>query len=482
VSRLPLWPLALLCLAGVQPVEAAEPSPRALRAAIDAVVARADLSSASWGIEVRSLDSGRLLYARDAERALRPASTLKLVTTAAALDVFGPGARFRTTVETAGRLDAMGRILGDVHLVGHGDPSLSTRFGPEVPGEALSELAGALAAAGVHRIEGRLIGNEAEFSGDRRGHDWTWEDLVWGYGTEISALSWHDNVLDLSLRPGERPGAPALLERTPPSSRVPVTSTVVTAEAGGALEIRLDRQPGVTVLSGHLPLGQERRGRLAVEDPARFAADAFAEALAVRGIRIAGGVASSRSALPGPQRVLAERRGAALAEIVRVTNKESHNLYAEMLLRSLGVRLAGEGSVERGRQAALEVLARLGVPTRGFALTDGSGLARTDLATARGLVALLAAMDRHRDAAVFRDSLATAGVDGTLERRLRGTPAEGRIAAKTGSFSGVSALAGYARTARRGRLAFAVLLNNYEVDPAQAQAAADEIARALVSR
>lgn len=121
------------------------------------------------------------------------------MTTAAALDAYGPDARIRTSVETAARLDGMGRILGDVHLVGRGDPNLSARFDAGRPTAAFEELADALVAAGVRRIEGRLIGNEGAFTGEPRGHDWTWEDLVWGYGAEVSALSFNDAVVELRL-------------------------------------------------------------------------------------------------------------------------------------------------------------------------------------------------------------------------------------------------------------------------------------------
>ena len=159
---------------------------------------------------MRSLRSGRVLYARDAEKNFKPASTLKLVTTAAALDAFGPDARLRTTVETAGRLDAYGRILGDVYLVGRGDPNLSGRFHAGRATAPLEELADALQKPpGVRRIEGRLVGHEGLFQGDRRGEDWAWGDLVWSYGAEVSALSFNDNAAQLSAARRRARGRPA---------------------------------------------------------------------------------------------------------------------------------------------------------------------------------------------------------------------------------------------------------------------------------
>ncbi|HSD66674.1 MAG TPA: D-alanyl-D-alanine carboxypeptidase, partial [Vicinamibacteria bacterium] len=191
-SRLRRASVAVLALVLAVPVSAGDPSPSRLRKAIDAIVSRPDFAPAFWGIEVRSLSTGRTLYARNAEKAFHPASNMKLVTTAAALDAYGPDARIRTTVETAGRLDGLGRVLGDVYLVGRGDPNLSARFSPGRPTAAFEEMADALVAAGVRRVEGRLVGHEGAFTGERRGSDWGWEDLAWGYGAEVSALSFAD--------------------------------------------------------------------------------------------------------------------------------------------------------------------------------------------------------------------------------------------------------------------------------------------------
>ncbi len=461
----------------------ADPAPKALRRAIAPIVSRPELASAFWGIEVRSLKTGRTLYELNADHAFRPASTLKLVTTAAALDAYGESARLRTTVETAGRLDGLGRVLGDVYLVGRGDPSLSARFSPGRPRAAFEELADALVAAGVRRVEGRLIGHEGAFVGERRGSDWTWEDLVWGYGAEVSALSYEDNGVLLQLSPGERAGDPAVLDLGPSTTVLTVASSVTTATAGVAEDVRLEKDPATNCvrLSGVLPIGARWSGRVAVEDPARFATAAFAAVLGVKGIRVVGGVETSRAPLPPGARVLAFHDGTAMAELVRAVNKESQNLHAEMLLRLVGLKVKGEGSVEKGHEATAEFLKRLGVPAEDWEMSDGSGLARTDVVTPRGLAALLAAMDAHPAAAAFRASLPVAGVDGTLEKRLRGTAAEGRVVAKTGTLNLANALAGYATTLRGERLAFVVFVNNHAHRSREAVDAIDAIAQALVT-
>jgi serine-type D-Ala-D-Ala carboxypeptidase/endopeptidase (penicillin-binding protein 4) len=474
-------PFAVFVLVAAQ---AAPAGSDALARAIDRIVERPAFAPASWGIEVRSLEDERALYARDPEKNLRPASTLKLVVSAAALDAFGRDLRLRTTVETAGRLDGRGRILGDVYLVGRGDPNLSARFSPGRPTAAFEEMADALRAAGVSRIEGRLVGHEGAFTGDRRGADWGWEDLVWWYGAEVSALSFNDNMAELRLLPGEQPGDPAVLEASPLTSYYSVVSTVTTTPAAVAAELKLERDLGTSRirLSGTIPLGDAWEGKPALEDPARYATTVFAEVLQARGIRVMGAVATTSETLPVGARVLAAHDGPPLSEMVKVVNKESQNLHAEMLLRLLGRKARGEGSVTAGHDAVRGFLSRVGVATQSWGLQDGSGLSRSDVLDPHGLVDLLVAMDRHPEAAAFRDSLAVMGVDGLLKDRLRGTPAQGRVLAKTGTLRQANGLAGYATTSSGERLAFAILVNNHTVPSREAVAAIDDIVRTLVSR
>lgn len=476
---------ALLALLGASGAAAREPAPAVLRREIDRIVSRPQLAHAWFGVEVRSARTGRVLYARDAQKNFKPASTLKLVTTAAVLDAVGPDARLRTTVETAGRLDGLGRILGDVYLVGAGDPNLSGRFHGSRATAPFEELADALRASGVRRIEGRIVGHEGLFEGDRRGDDWAWNDLVWSYGAEVSALSFNDNTAQLSAAPGERAGDPLVVDRAPVTAHYAVVSTAVTSAPGTPAELVLRSDPGSNVfrISGSLPLGGEPwQGSVAIADPARYAAVVFAEILAAKGVAVAGPVATSSEPLPPGRRVLAARESEPIAQIVEVVNKRSQNLHTEMLLRLLGARVKGEGTVEAGREATEDFLRRLGVPAETWSLQDASGLSRSDILTPHGLAALLAAMDRHRHAGVFRDSLPVAGVDGTLEGRMRGTPAQGRVSAKTGSIRHVNALAGYATHRTGDRLVFAIVLNHHTAAGGAAVGAIDDIVNVLVTR
>jgi serine-type D-Ala-D-Ala carboxypeptidase/endopeptidase (penicillin-binding protein 4) len=483
-------PLARALAVGMVALAAAAPAVRAqsgsaLQKAIDRILERPDFATGFWAVEVRGLRSGKVLYSRNAGRNMKPASTLKLIPTAAALDDFGPDDRLRTTVETAGRLDGMGRILGDVYLVGRGDPNLSGRFAEGRITAGFETLAEALKAQGVRRIEGRLVGHEGLFKGDRRGDDWAWGDLVWWYGAEVSALAFNDNSADLKVVPGERAGDPVLVERNPVSSYYRVVSTATTSPAGMASDLRLDRPLGSNLIriSGTFPMGLTPwQNSVALEDPARYAATVFGEVLAAKGILVSGAVETSSDPLPPGIRVLATHDGQPLSEVLKAVNKPSQNLHAEMLLRLLGARVKGDGTVESGHAAVEEFLLRSGVRPEHWALQDGSGLSRSDLLSAHEMVSLLVAMDRHRWADVFRASLPIAGVDGTLKNRMRGTPAEGRVIAKTGTIRHVNALAGYVTPRSGERLAFYLVSNHSTVPGSEVTGAMDQFCNLLVGR
>jgi D-alanyl-D-alanine carboxypeptidase/D-alanyl-D-alanine-endopeptidase (penicillin-binding protein 4) len=456
--------------------------PDALRKPLDAVADRPAFASAFWGIEVRSLRTGKVLYGRNAGKSLRPASTMKLVTTAAALDALGPDERLRTTVETAARLDGQGRVLGDVYLVGAGDPNLSGRFHDGRITAPFEMLADQLRSAGVRRIEGRLVGHEGLFSGERKGDDWGWGDLVWWYGAEVAALSFNDNCADLTVTPGEQERDPVVVDRNPVSGFYRVVSLATTGPKGSASTFTVERELGSNVirLSGTLPqAGAPWTGSVALEDPARYAATVFKEVLEAKGVLVLGEVATSSAPLPGGRRVLASRDSEPVREILKAINKPSQNLHAEMLLRLLGARRKGAGTVESGHEAVVDFLRRVGVVTEAWGLRDGSGLSRSDLLTPHEMVSLLAAMDRHPHASAFRESLPIAGVDGTLRNRLKGPPTEGQVLAKTGTLRGVNALAGYLTTRSGDRLAFYAVVNNLTAPGSLGVAALDDIVRLL---
>lgn len=450
---------------------------------IEALLARPELRRASVGVEVRRLRDGAVLFAHDPDRYVAPASSLKLVVSAAILDALGPDARIRTSLESSAAVDAQGSLAGDLFLVGRGDPDLDGRVSGGRATGVFEELADALKAAGVRRVEGRLIGHEGLFQGDRRGVDWGWEDLVWWYGAEVSALSFNDNCADLRVSPGRRVGDPVSVAISPATAYFSVTSTATTGPPAPKSDLVLERDLSSNAirLGGSLGLGSlPEELNVALVDPARYAATVLAEVLASRGILVTGGVATTSDPLPAGGRVVAFHDSPPLPELLAIMNKPSRNLHAEMLLRLLGATAGGEGSAAAGIEAELQLIDRLGLDRQDFVLHDASGLSRLDLVTAHGLAGLLAAMARHPHARAFRDSLPVAGVDGSLRNRLKGTRAQGRLQAKTGWRRQTSSLAGYATAGGGDELAFAVLLGDHTLDSQEAGTLLDRIALAIV--
>ena len=477
----------------VAPSSTPTPSPRIattsrtleeLRARIAEVLQKPELAPAIVGIKVTSLETGRVLFEENGSKLLRPASNMKLYTVAAALDRLSPDYRFETSVYAAARPDAAGILHGDLTIYGRGDPSIAARFNGGDYFKGINDLAAQIAAAGVKRVEGDLVGDETYFTGPRYGSGWNWEDLQWWYGAEVSALTVNDNALDLFVKPGSAVGAPAVITTGPPDPLLAIVNRVLTGAKGSKRELTLHRGLGADALEIHGSIPLDDRGYAAgvgISHPGLLFVYLLRSSLAQRGVIFTGksrtvpapayanGPVTSR---PAGSIEIASMQSPPLSLIAAQTLKPSQNLYTELILRTLGrVVPPSPGSSDTPRtseEAGLEIvktfLKEAGVDTRGLALTDGSGLSRNDMITAEASVQLLTYMGRHRYAGVFRDALPIAGVDGTLRNRMKGTPAENNVRAKTGSLSSASSLAGYLTTAGGENLVFSIMVNNYPVE------------------
>ncbi len=208
-----------------------------LQSRISAILRQPELAPAMIGIKVMSLDTGRVIFEENADKLLRPASNMKLYTVSTALERLTPEFRFVTSVYAQTKPDAKGSLRGDLTIYGRGDPSLAARFNNGDYFKGIDDLATRIAAAGVKRVEGDLVGDESYFTGPQYGSGWEWEDLTWYYGAEVSALTVNDNALDLFVKPGAQPGAAALVTTGPPDPLLAIVNTVKTGPAGSKREI-----------------------------------------------------------------------------------------------------------------------------------------------------------------------------------------------------------------------------------------------------
>lgn len=472
---------------------------------IDELLATPAARRTYWGVLVRDLDTGATVYERNADKLFVPASNVKLFSTALALQRLGPDYTYKTIVTTDGAVDEQGTLQGDLRLVGGGDPNLSARVMPyrnkeEFESDFLAPfrlLARSIRDAGIRKVAGDLIGDDSRYVWQPYPVGWSHHDTLQGYGSAVSALVFNDNIVRVHVAPGAV-GRPARLRLSP---SLPLFKFVnrTTTTSGNYVVRRLGARrgevAGEVVLAGQIPSHSRGRSfRFAGDDPALYSALALRQALSDIGVKVEGETRSQhllpdrlpslrslpRRNLGGGYRRLAERTSVALREAVRVVNKVSQNLHAEMLLREVAYQEFGIGSQEAAVASLRRFLAEAGLTTGEFHLRDGSGLSRHDLLAPAATVRLLEFMWKSTDREAYVDSLPIAGYDGTLDWRLRRTAARGRIRAKTGSMSHVLALSGYAEDYSGRTYAFSIYANNFGMSSSSTRHLADSVAAALV--
>ncbi len=440
-------------------------------AAIDEILDDADLPSAIWGIVIRDARTGRVVLSRNADKNLLPASNLKLFTTATALDALGPTYRYTTRLYDLGQTSPDGTFRGDLVIRGSGDPT----FGSSGHGDPLKDWAEALAAAGVRRVEGRIVGDDDVFEDARYGEGWDITHIATeSYAPPAGGLVWNDNLLDIEIE-GTSPGQPARFE-SDPAGFATVGGDVTTRSGGGRLDIERTLGTDEFTLRGGVPARYRGTLEVPVGNPTLYAVHAFAERLQEAGVDVSRAervdvddlVDKPRYDGAEPLRVSVSP---VLSEIVERTNRESDNLYAEQLFRTLG-----GGTVEGAADRVEAFVDEAGADGGDLNIVDGSGLSRKDMVTPEALAAVLRAMRNHPASAPFLNSLPQGGTSGsTLRNRLGGIP----VRAKTGSLLAVRCLAGYVNGPDGTPYVFVLMANNYTGRSGRIAQAQDNIVRAI---
>ncbi|MDG2616737.1 D-alanyl-D-alanine carboxypeptidase/D-alanyl-D-alanine-endopeptidase [Thermoleptolyngbya sichuanensis XZ-Cy5] len=430
---------------------------------LDALLNAEPVPRSRWGVLVRSLDTGETLYAREADQFFTPASNAKVFTTAATLTALGPAFRIRTSLyrDASDRDAAEAAEAGQVRLrlVGRGDPTLTTA--------QLDALTTQLRAQGIARID-RLTVDTSYFQGDEVNPNWDWEDAQAGYGAPVSSVMVDGNAIALQLVP-QALGQPLRVVWRDPADgagwAIDNRSRTVAASEAEFTAVRRAFDRLLLRVGGQLRVGSAAELEIIpVTDPTRHFINRLRRSLRNQGIALGPvAIATGPTRLTEPE--IASIASAPLSELLKPTNANSENLYAEAMLRILGAEQLpnqSANSLSAGITALKATLTQLGVSADSYAPVDGSGLARKNLASPESLVETLRAIARTPNARVFRDSLAVAGSSGTLQSRFRNTPVQGRLWGKTGAISGIASLSGYLEPPQHPPLVISILVNHFD--------------------
>ena len=473
----------------------------ALTATIDSFVTAPRFRNAHWGVLIVDPVAGDTLYSHNAGKLFLPASNQKLLTGATALAQLGPDYRYRTRFLARGPLRADGTLDGDLVVVSRGDPTVSDhmRGDATIP---LRAVADSLAAHGVKRITGRIVRGGDAFPDSPLGYGWDWDDLPAAYGSGVDELMLNEGFTRVLVRGGAAAGAPVTIVGTAPARGYPaVTATARTtvrapgssahASVDGTWRTALTTgatlgalEPQGVVVTGEIGAGDTASVEVTYPDAGAAYLVALGEALQARGITVARG-ADAATRVPDDSLAalteLAHLDSPPLREIMPALEKPSQNQIAEALFKTLGLERTGVGSADSARRVVERQLAAWGAPADGYAVRDGSGLSRHDYVSPETIVHVLDAMRRDTSFTVLYSALPIAGVDGTIASRMRGTPAQGNVHAKTGFVDKARSLSGYVTTADGRMLVFSFLCNNWTTPTSDVEHVQDAIAVRLAS-
>lgn len=460
-----------------------------LTRSIDSMVNAPEFRNANWGILIVDPVAAETLYSHNAQRLFIPASNQKLVSSSVMLEQLGPDYQFRTVVAARGTVGEQ-TLSGDLAIVGRGDPTASDHM----KGDAmivLRQMADSVWTHGIRHITGRVVAAGDAFPGPVAGFGWSWDALDGASFAGVDELLFNEGLATVRVRAGDRPGAAATIDTKPARTYPTVRNLVITVaqEADAAASGRGSRGRGgarvswyhdtttsAVIVRGQIAVGDSAVLTITQHDPDEAYIAAFSEALRDRGITIDN---QSVAVVSDRADTLFTVRSVPLREILPAVMKPSQNQIAEVFLRTLGLERTGIGTADSGRRVVERQFAEWKIQPDGFVVRDGSGLSRNDLISPEAIIGILDVMRRSPHFDLFYSALPIAGVDGTIRTRMKGTPAEGNVHAKTGTLSMVRSLSGYVHTADRRLLEFSILCNNWTIAQADVDRVADAIAVAL---
>ena len=441
-----------------------------LQKELDDIFNDPNFSNAEWGVVIQSLETGEYIYKKNENKSFMPASNLKMFTTATALCNLGPNYKYTTKLITNGSIE--NNILkGDLIIKGSGDPTFPKKFRNDSLHYLFSQWIDSLKNAGIQEINGNIIGDDNCFDDQPLGVGWSWDDETYWFSAPISGLSYNDNCIDLSISPGEYVGSSAKILLNPNTNYVTIKNNIRTVPPDSATNIDYFRKSGTNIINafGTISLNANTRiESISIDNPTLYTVTVFKEMLEANGIKVNGEAKDIDEIKPRNEfttiyQTLNTTTSLPLSEIIKIINKKSHNLYAEQVLKTIGKELGGSGTVSKAIEIEKRFLSNLGIDPEKIMIVDGSGLSRLNLVTPLQVTTLLTYMYRHKYWKEFYNSLPIAGVDGSLENRMRNSKAANNVHAKTGYINYVRSLSGYVTSKDGEMFVFSMIVNHYTV-------------------
>lgn len=423
---------------------------------IDILLNHAQTRSANVGVYIQNLRTGEVIDSYRENNLIPPASVIKVLTTATALEILGSEYRFPTMLEYSGVIEH-GVLRGNLYIHGYGDPTLGS-----TSQAFLQTWVKAIVAAGIYEIDGAVIGDVSYFDGDAMNPGWLWEDIANYYAPGIYAIAYMDNTMNIVLQSGHVGQIARVISTQPVVPGIQFENHIRCTETteDGAFVHGLPYQ-NIRYLTGSVPSSRGSFGvRGDIPNPALLLAQHLTTALKKAGISVTKEAAYIAENDLTHRTRLYEHLSKPLREIVKKTNMRSVNLYAEMIFRVLGARLSVPGSIHNSDLAVHSYWHNRAVDIQSAILKDGCGLAPQDGISAKSLVQLFAYMNHSTEHEAFYQSLPVSGQSGTLKGMLAGTALEGRVHAKSGTIAGTKNFAGYIEMPNGDRWAFAVMVNS----------------------
>jgi D-alanyl-D-alanine carboxypeptidase/D-alanyl-D-alanine-endopeptidase (penicillin-binding protein 4) len=449
----------------------------AVRQKIDGWRSNSGLTTASICMAVSDNQTDEVLIKSEPQQSLVPASILKLITTATMLEVFGPDFRFRTTLAASGAI-RNDTLFGDLEIIGGGDPTLGSIYFPE-NNHFLEDWVKAIQSKNIKVVQGNLILDATIFESQMIPNTWIWEDIGNYYGAGASGLSVYDNLYEIHLNSGNVAGMPTKIDRINPEipglelQNEVLSSTINSDQAyvfGSPMENR-------RVIRGTIPLNRnDMIIKASMPDPSVLLASEFRKELAKKNILLVGETKYEKAKyVDSTSVVYSVNQSPSLREIIKVTNHESVNLFAEHFLKMLAFKSSGMGTTKDGCKFMVEFWKNKGLDMTGFFMNDGSGLSRFDAVTASLMVDILNYMKaKSAYSSDFYESLPTAG-EGTLTVFRNESFPNQCLRAKSGSMTRVRCYAGYLTTDSGRQLSYSIMLNNFSCSQMEAIKKIEEV-------